>query len=324
VEYTTLGKTKEKISRVGLGAWQFSEAWGVTEYERAKSIVQRAVELGINFFDTAMVYGLGLSEAALGRALRELGVKRDEVIVTTKIPADFLNPLDIPRAVEKSLRLLGLGYIDALLVHWPPAWHNYPTRVYARALERLVNVGLVRYLGLSNFPVELVESFRSNLSRADVEVFQYRYNLIERWAEEEIVPYAERCNITLQAWSPIAKGALSGKYTPDNLPKFSDVRSGDPVFHPENFAKVWEVVKLLKSIGEKYGKTPTQVALNWLITASPVVVPIPGAKSPEQVEDLAGAAGWRLKPEDWRLLDEASRRVEISYSIYYVEREVRL
>lgn len=324
MEYTTFGKTKEKISRIGLGAWQFSEAWGVTEYEKAKAVVQKAIELGINFFDTAMVYGNGLSEAALGKALKEIGVKRDEIIVTTKIPADFLNPLDIPRAVEKSLKLLGLGYIDALLVHWPPVWHNYPTYVYARALEKLVYTGLVRYLGLSNFPVELAESFRNNLSRNDVEVFQHRYNLVERWAEEEIIPYAERCQITVQAWSPIAKGALSGKYTPENLPKFADVRAADPVFHPSNFAKVYELVKALKAIGERYGKTPTQVALNWLIVSSPVVVPIPGAKTPEQVEDLAGAAGWRLKPEDWRLLDEISRSINVSYSAYYVEREIKI
>jgi aryl-alcohol dehydrogenase-like predicted oxidoreductase len=86
MEYTALGKTREKISRIGLGAWQFSEAWGVTEYEKVKMVVSKAVELGINFFDTAMVYGNGLSENMLGKALKELGVKRDEVIVTTKIP----------------------------------------------------------------------------------------------------------------------------------------------------------------------------------------------------------------------------------------------
>lgn len=320
MEYVNLGKTGVKISRIGLGAWQFSEAWGVTEYDQAKAIVKRALENGINFFDTAMVYGNGLSEAALGKALSDLGVQRDEVVITTKIPADFLNPVDIPKAVEHSVKLLRLGYVDALLVHWPPVWHNYPTSMYAKALERLVNVGLVRYLGLSNFPIELVESFRSNLSRNDVEVFQYRYNLIERWAEEEVIPYAQRCQITLQAWSPIAKGALTGKYTPDNLPRFDDVRAADPVFHPRNFSKVWEVVRLLQHIGERYGRTPTQVALNWLITTSPVVVPIPGAKSPAQVDDLAGAVGWRLKPEDWRQLDEASRTAVVSYSLYYIER----
>jgi aryl-alcohol dehydrogenase-like predicted oxidoreductase len=318
VEYTILGKTKERISRIGLGAWQFSEAWGVTEYEKAKAVIAKAVELGIKFFDTAMVYGNGLSENMLGKALRELGVKRDEVIVTTKIPGDFLNPDDIEKAVRHSVKVLGLGYIDGLLAHWPPCWHNYPTKVYARALERLVNIGLVRYLGLSNFPVELVESFRNSLARADVEIFQYRYNLVERWAEEEIIPYAEKHSITLQAWSPIAKGALTGKYTPENLPKFTDVRAREAVFHPENFEKVWTLVQLLKKLGEKYNKTPTQIALNWLVMSSPVVVPIPGAKSPEQVEELAGSVGWRLSQEDWTIIDELSRAIKISYSVYYL------
>jgi aryl-alcohol dehydrogenase-like predicted oxidoreductase len=318
MEYTTLGKTKEKISRVGMGAWQFSEAWGVTEYEKAKAVIAKALELGINLFDTAMVYGNGLSENIVGRAFRELSVKRDEVIVTTKIPGDFLNPDDIEKAVRHSVKILGLDHIDGILVHWPPAWHNYPTKVYARSLEKLVNIGLARYLGLSNFPVELVESFRSNLSRADVEVFQYRYNLVERWAEEEIIPYAEKHNITLQAWSPIAKGALTGKYTPENLPKFTDVRAREPIFHIENFEKIWKLVQLLKTIGEKYSKTPTQVALNWLIISSPVVVPIPGAKSPEQVEELANTVGWRLNQDDWLAIDELSRAIKISYAIYYL------
>ncbi|MEM1516708.1 MAG: aldo/keto reductase, partial [Thermofilum sp.] len=308
-------------SRIGLGAWQFSEAWGALDFEAAKAVVRRAVELGVNFFDTAMVYGNGKSEKLLGRSLKELSVSRDSVIVSTKIPGEFLNPLDIPRAVRKSIENLELGYIDVLLAHWPPAWHNVPTRVYARSLEQLVNMGLVRYLGLSNFPVELVESFRSSLSRCDVEVFQHRYNLLERWAEAEVIPYAEKHRITLQAWSPIAKGALTGKYSPDNLPQFRDVRAREPVFHPENFRKAWPLLQLLSSIAEKYGKKPVQVALNWLILSSPAVVPIPGAKAPEQVDDVAGAVGWRLKTEDWSLLDEASRSVSVSYSVYYTAQE---
>lgn len=319
MEYTHFGKTRERISRIGLGTWQFSESWGVTEYNQAKSIISRAVELGVNFFDTAMVYGMGLSESMLGRALRELGVKRDEVFITTKIPGEFLNPVDIERSVEKSLQLLGLKYIDGLLAHWPPCWHNFPTRVYARAMERVVSMGLARYLGLSDFPIELVESFRSSLSKHDVEVLQVRYNLVERWAEEEIIPYAEKHSITIQAWSPIAKGALTGKYTPENLPRFTDVRADDAVFHPDNFASVWRLVQLLKSIGERYGRTPTQVALNWLVQSSPVVVPIPGAKTPEQVTELAESVGWRLSYSDWRAVDEVSRGVVIAYSVHYIE-----
>ncbi len=319
MEYTRLGRTDVKISRIGLGTWQFSPAWGVLSYEQAKPMIAKAVELGINFFDTAMAYGWGLSENFLSKALRELGVKRDEVVISTKIPGEFLNPDDVFRAVDKSLKIMGFDYIDVLLVHWPPCWHHYPTKAYAKALERLVVLGKVRYLGLSDFPPELIDSFRSSLSRTDVEVLQIRFNLIERWAEEELIPYAEKYGMTVQAWSPIARGALTGKYTPENLPRFEDLRATDPLFHPKNFVQIWRVVEALKSIGEKYGKTPVQVALNWLIMYSPVIVPIPGAKKPEHVEDVVGAVGWRLSYDDWRYLDELSRSIRISYAVYYLE-----
>ncbi len=302
-----------KVSRIGLGTWQFSEAWGVTSYEQAKAIVAKALELGVNLFDTAMIYGRGMSEEFLGRSLRELGAKRDEVVVATKIPGEFLQPDDIPRAVERSLRRLGLGEIDLLQVHWPPCWHNFPTCRYMRALERLVEMGRVRALGLSDYPVELAEAARSCLARHDVEVLQVRYNLAERWAEEEHLPYAEKHGMSLLAWSPLAKGAILGKYSLEELQRLQDVRSRDPLFHPDNYRQLLGLAKLLREVAEKYGKTPAQVALNWLITASNAVIPIPGAKNPGQVEDNAGAAGWRLGYEDWRRLDEASRSLRISY-----------
>ncbi|MCS7126202.1 MAG: aldo/keto reductase [Aigarchaeota archaeon] len=319
MEYNKLGKTDLRISRIGLGAWQFSYDWGLTEYREAKNIVSRALELGINFFDTAMVYGVGLSENILGKALREIGIKRDEVVVSTKIPGDFLNPQDIYKSVQKSLQILGLRYIDILLAHWPPCWHNFPTYKYARALEKLVKIGYVNYLGLSNFPIELVESFRNSLASSDVEVLQIRYNLVERGAEEELIPYAEAYKITVQAWSPIAKGALTGKYTLENLPRFDDVRSRDPIFDLENFSKIWPIVEKLREIGEKYGKKPVQVALNWLIMSSPVVVPIPGAKNIQQVEEFAESTEWRMNFDDWRLLEELSSRVNVQYSFSYLK-----
>jgi len=319
MEYISLGKTGVKVSRIGLGTWQFSEAWGSISYKEVKGVVEEAVKVGINFFDTAMLYGWGVSEDLLGRALRELGVKRDEIIISTKIPGEFLTPLDINRSVEKSIEILGLSYIDILLAHWPPCWHHYPISVFARAMEKLIDVGLVRYLGLSNFHPELVESFRNNLSSHDIEVFQLQYNLIERWCECELIPYAEAHRITVQAWSPIAKGALTGKYTLENLPKFQDVRAGEPIFHPENFRKIWPLIEKLREVGEKYGKKPIQVALNWLIMSSPVVVPIPGAKSREQVRDIAEAVGWRMNFGDWRDIDELSRSINIQHSIFYTQ-----
>ena len=323
MEYTELGRTGLRVSRIGLGAWQFSEAWGLTEYAKAREVVKRALEHGINFFDTAMVYGLGMSETFLGKALREAGAKRDEIVVSTKIPGEFLNPGDIYKAIEKSLRNLGFSYVDVLLAHWPPCWHNFPTCEYARALEKLVELGKVGYLGLSDYPVELIETFRHCLARHDVQVLQLRYNLVERWAERQHIPYAERHGMSIQAWSPIAKGALTGKYVPGKL-EFQDIRAREPIFHPENYSKVWRLVELLKEIGKRYNKKPVQVALNWLIMSSPAVIPIPGAKRPEQVDDLVGATGWRLSYSDWRLLEEESRRIEISYSVFYREKETEI
>jgi len=313
MEYTNLGWSDLKISRIGLGAWQFSEAWGVVDYEAAKAVIAKAHELGINFIDTAMVYGRGLSEEFIGRALRELGIPREEVVIATKIPGEFLNPDDVFRAVDKSLKRLGVNEIDLLQLHWPPCWHNYPTGAYARALERLVAMGKVVHLGVSNYPVALIEELRSYFSFTDIVSMQYRFNLVERWAEYELIPYAEANDLTFIPWSPLAKGLLSGKYTPENPPEFKDVRSNEAVFHPENFKKMSELLNTLKQLAEKYNKTPAQIALNWLLKYSPVIVPIPGAKTPKQVEENAGAVGWELSYDDWRLLDEISKSIKITY-----------
>jgi len=317
MEYTRLGRDGPRISRIGLGTWQFSETWGVVEYARAKDIVAMAIENGINFFDTAMVYGGGRSEEFLGRALRELGVKREEVVIATKIPGDFLTPHDVFKSIDASLRRLGVEYIDLVQLHWPPCWHNHPSCPYMRSLERLVIHGKIRYIGVSNYPVKLIDEIRSCLSVTDIVSMQYRYNVLERQAEIELIPYAEKNAITFIPWSPLAKGAVTGKYRPGNLPVFSDVRSRDPIFHPANFRRLWGAVEKIIEVARKYGRTPAQVALNWLLMSSPRIVVIPGAKSPEQVADNARAADWRLDYRDWRLIDDATRSLYIEYSAWY-------
>jgi len=313
MEYTILGSTDLKVSRIGLGAWQFSNTWGVTDYEKAKEILAKAFELGINLVDTAMIYGRGMSEQFIGKALKDLGVKRDDVVISTKIPGEFLAYNDVFKAVDRSLKRLQTDYIDLLQVHWPPCWHNHPTCEYMKALERLVVLGKVDYIGLSDFPVELAEAARYCLSRIDIEVLQIRYNLVERQAEKELIPYAEENGMSILAWSPLAKGAVLGKYTLEDIEKFQDVRSNDPLFKKENYEQILELANLVKQMAEKYEKTPAQIALNWLIGYSDVIIPIPGAKNPQQVEDNAGAVGWRLNYDDWRLLDEASKKLRITY-----------
>jgi len=318
VEYIVIPGTNEKISRIGLGTWQFSEAWGVLDYEFAKQIVVKALESGINFFDTALVYGNGKSEEFLGKALKELGIRREEVFIATKIPGQFLDPHDVFKSVDRSLKRLGVEYVDLMQLHWPPCWHNHPTCPYMRALERLVELGKIRYLGVSNYPVALIEEVRSCLSRTDIKFMQYRYNLIERQAEIELIPYAEKNNMIFLPWSPLAKGALTGKYTLENLPKFTDVRESEPVFHPGNFKQIQPLVDELLRLSKEYGKTPAQISLNWIISYSKNILPIPGAKKPEQVVDNAGSVGWRLEYEDWRTLDEISKKIRISYAVGYL------
>ena len=315
MDYIKLGKTDMKVSRIGLGVWQFDEyAWGPMDYERAKSIVARAYELGINFFDTAAVYGRGRSEEFLGRAVRELGL-RDRVYIATKIPGDWHRRGDVFKSVENQRRRLGVDAIDLIQLHWPACWHNVPICETMKALEELVDRGLVRYIGVSNYPPQLLEAGRWCLSKTDIVTSQNRYNLLERDADKELLPYLRRNGIVLIAWSPLAKGAVTGKYTADNLPAFNDVRRSDPLFQPENLRLAEPLIAEVKKLAAKYGKTPAQVALNWMIR-DPLIYPIPGAKTPEQVAENAGAVGWSLSEEDWARLDRISK--EVSEKISYV------
>lgn len=304
-----------KVSRIGLGVWQFSgDAWGQISYEQAKTIVQKAFELGVNFFDTAAVYGRGRSEEFLGRSIKELKI-RDSVYIATKVHGDWLRRIDIFNAVENQRRRLGVDAIDLYQIHWPACWHNTPICETMKTLEELIKRGLVRYIGVSNFPTPLLEYARSCLSRVDIVTSQNRYNLIEREADKELLPYLKREGIVLIAWSPLAKGALSGKYTIENLPTFDDVRKNDPLFTPTNLSLISPLIQVLRQLSTKYNKTPAQIVLNWLIR-DPWIYPIPGAKTIEQIIENVGAVGWSLSDDDWRTLDRLGW--DISQKISYV------
>jgi aryl-alcohol dehydrogenase-like predicted oxidoreductase len=182
-----------------------------------------------------------------------------------------------------------------------------------RALEKLIDLGKIKYIGLSDYPVELIEVARNCLAKHDIVSIQVRYNLIERYAEIDHIPYAEKNNLMLLAWSPLAKGILSGKYSLEDATKFTDLRINEPLFNPENYKEVLKLIEVLKEIGKKYEKTPSQVALNWLINYSEVVIPIPGAKNENQVMENANASGWKMEYKDWYELDRISRSLNISY-----------
>lgn len=308
MDYLPLGRSDLRVSVIGLGAWQFGDkdwGWG-KEYskEDALQVLNRAFELGINLVDTAEVYGDGISEEVVGDAIRK---KRNEVFVATKVAAKHLRYDDVLKTAEESLRRLHLREIDLYQVHWP----NYyvPLSETMRALKKLVSMGKVRHVGVSNFPLPLL---REAQSFVEIVSNQMRYNLLQREVETEILPYMRREKITLIAFSPLAQGLLTGKYIGKDPPS-DGIRSQNPLFSkPENLRQVVPLLRLQERIGRERMKNAAQVALNWVAQRKGVIA-IPGAKSVKQVEENVGAIGWRLNRRELSEIEDEYRKIKIDY-----------
>lgn len=299
-----LCKAGPKVSEIGIGMWQAGgKAWGDdVEDLDCQRAMERAVELGVNLVDTAEGYGEGHSEEVVGKAIRSVG--RDAVFVATKVAGEHLRARDVERACRESLRRLRVREIDLYQVHWPNPWSLTPLPETMKALERLERRGKIRHIGVSNFAVRDLEEARASLSRTDIVSDQVQYSLLHREPEAGLVSYAKREGIALLAWSPLAKGALAGTYDEARRPA-DRIRSGNGLFRPQNLKAVAPLLARLRAIGNARGKTSAQVALRWLADHAGVI-PIPGAKRPEQAEQNAGAAGWRLTRSERALLDRAS------------------
>lgn len=300
-----LGRRGPDVSEIGVGMWQAGgTAWGddVRDLDCQKAM-ERAVELGINLVDTAEAYGEGHSEQVVGKAVRSVG--RDNVFVATKVAGEHLRAPDVERACRGSLKRLGLREIDLYQVHWPNPWSLTPIPETMKALERLVRQGRIRHIGVSNFAVRDLEEARTSLSRADIVSDQVQYSLLHREPEAGLALYAKREGIALLAWSPIAKGVLSGKYDAKRRPG-DRIRADSTLFKPQNLKAAAPLVSALRRIGRARRKTPAQVALRWLAD-HPGVIPIPGVKRPAQAEENAGAAGWSLTRPERALLDRTSK-----------------
>src|SRR3990172_7957325 len=304
-----IGKSGIKVSEVGLGMWQAGEKiWGAgAGYSEADCVqaMLRATELGVNLIDTAEGYAKGRSEEVVGQAVKAIG--RENVVVATKV--HHVHHDHVLRACEDSLTRLGLKEIDLYQLHAPDPWRQVSLRHTFRALERLHKEGKVRAIGVSNFAVRDLEEARSLLSRTDIASNKVRYNLIDREVEEEVIPYCRREDITVLAWSPLAKGVVTGKYAPGTRPA-DDLRKDSPYWRISNQKEYERILAPLRRIGAERGKTPAQVALNWLMREGGVV-PIPGAKGPAQAAENAGAAGWRLTATEARELGEAARSLHL-------------
>jgi aryl-alcohol dehydrogenase-like predicted oxidoreductase len=293
-----------KLSAIGLGTWQFGSIdWGYgRDYARttARDITKRALDLGINLFDTAELYGFGRSERILGEAL---GPQRDEAFVATKIaPVMPLAPIVEQRA-RASLKRLGTDRIDLYQVHAPnPVVPDGPTMA---GMRRLIDEGLVLNAGVSNYGLARWKKADAALGEP-VLSNQVSFSLVQRAPEKELIPFAQDNDRIVIAYSPLAQGLLGGRYDADNRPA-GIARRMNPLFLPENLERASGLIQALRDIALARSVRPAQIALAWVIRR-PNVVAIPGASSVEQLEFNAAAADIELTAdEDFRLTSEAER-----------------
>ncbi len=331
MEYRYLGKTGMKVSELCLGTQTFG--WVTSETEAFK-ILDRFVDAGGNFFDTADSYNQGASEAILGKWIKQHG-RRSSLIIATKTffpTGEGPNEVGLSRkriieAVEGSLQRLHIDYIDLYQLHCYDG--ATPLEETFRALDDLVKAGKVCYIGVSNFtPAHLMKAIMLCRMHGWVEVvsLQAEYSLLVRSSEWELLPVCREEGIGFLAWSPLAGGWLSGKYR-RNSPIPPDSRGGrrdrfEDLPEQRVKEKTWDIIDTLITIAAERGKTPAQVAINWLLSKSPIVIPVFGARTYQQLEDNLGAVGWTLTPEEMSRLDEVSSQ-EPPYPYSFVRRYAR-
>jgi aryl-alcohol dehydrogenase-like predicted oxidoreductase len=315
MEYAKLGQTDLEVSVVTFGCWAMGgEGWGEADDQAAVAAARHALDLGINFYDTADIYGRGHSE----ELLREAFGARDDVLIATKggqwwdAPGGFrrtMDPAYLRRAVEYSLRRLGREVIDLYQVHWPPEDGSKIEDGIA-ALDDLRRQGKIRSIGVSNFSVPQHETA---LSIAQIHTSQPPLNLFQQQSLEAIIPFCRERNIAVMCYSPMAMGLLTGKFKEDHQFPPGDIR-GNPwsghLFGPEALPRHVRIVNRLNEAAAESGHTVAQLAVNWVLCQPGVTVALVGAKNPKQVDENVGAAGWRLTESDIQRVDEIVRTTE--------------
>lgn len=266
-----------RVSVLGLGTWGIG---GTRTANRSRDdaeveALRAGIEFGMTHIDTAEYYGGGHAEELVGVAIEPYD--RGDLFITTKVWPSHLRYDDLIDSMRASLRRLDLDYVDLYLIHWPNP--EIPLEETMQALEHCVKEGYTRHIGVSNFPSSLVEEAQSHLGEHRLVADQVEYSLVEQDPQSELLPYCQLNDVTLIAYTPIAKGRLA---LPGN--------------------------EVLDVLAEKYGKTQAQVSLNWLIGQEKVVA-IPKASNPRHLQDNVGAVGWRMSEEDSERLARAFVKV---------------
>ncbi|WP_206023744.1 aldo/keto reductase [Saccharibacillus alkalitolerans] len=304
-EQVTLGKSGLKVTPVGLGtnAVGGHNLFPNLDEEAGKASVRSALNSGINFLDTAFIYGPGRSEELIGEVLKEYG-RRDEIVIATKGAHKFVgedtvfdnSPAFLRESVEGSLKRLGTDYIDLYYIHFPD--ENTPKDEAVGELAKLKQEGKIRAIGVSNFSMDQLREANKD---GHVDVFQGEYNLFKRGAEAELLPYAKENGISFVPYFPLASGLLTGKYGADD--KLDESKLKNPMFQGETFKRNVEKVNRLREIAGAQGASIANVVLAWYLTRDAIDAVIPGAKNDEQVAANLKTLDVKLTPQQIEQID---------------------
>ncbi|HET8550098.1 MAG TPA: aldo/keto reductase [Bryobacteraceae bacterium] len=319
MQYVRLGRTGLKVSRICLGTMTYgSKQWRewVLEEPESRPFIQRAVELGINFFDTADMYSVGRSEEIVGRALKDLAGPRDRYILATKVynaMGDDPNQRGLSRkhihhAIDDSLRRLGTDYIDLYQIHRFD--YETPIEETLEALDDIVRAGKALYIGASSmFAYEFAKMLykAGELGVARFVSMQNHYNLIYREEEREMIPLCREEGIGIIPWSPLARGFLAGNRRPEDFGETVRAKTDEYAHKLYYDASDFEVVERVTQIARARGTSNVQVALAWLLAQRGVTAPIVGASRMQHLEDAVGALEVQLSCEEIRRLNEPYR-----------------
>ena len=314
METIRLGQNGPAVTPLCIGTWAWGDKlfWNYgnsdNDAEKLQDAFNAALEAGVTFFDTAEIYGSGLSEKYLGEFTQK--ANKPVQIATKYGPMPWrIRGQAVADALTASLQRLQMQKVDLYQVHWGFAF-LMSQHTLMNALADEVQRGRIATVGVSNYTADQMREAHQILRKRGVPlaVNQVRYSLLTRQVEsKEIVDTARELGVTLLAYSPLAQGLLTGKYGADSGEAPTGARKVDPRFSKENLQKIEPVISLLRRIGGNHGRTPAQVALNWLICQGNVI-PIAGVKTAAQVVQNAGALGWRLSNDEVAELDEITRQ----------------